>query len=59
MTLPTQQQPRLRFPDQRNIASCLFNLILEISRTREELERSWEAIAKDIEIQDQREVLQR
>jgi hypothetical protein len=59
MTLPTRQQPNLRFPDQRSIASCLFYFILETSRTREELERSWEAIAHDIEIQDQREALQR
>jgi hypothetical protein len=59
MTLPTRQQPGFRFPDQTNIASCLFDFILETPHNREELERSWEAIARDIEIQDQRESLQR
>jgi len=36
-----------------------FYLILETVCTREELERSWETISHDIEIQEQRESLQR
>jgi hypothetical protein len=59
MTFPTQKQPGLIFYDQRNIISCLFDFILEIACTREALERYWEAIARDIEIQDQRESLHR
>jgi len=58
MTLPTPEQPNLRFhlPDQ---TSKPFFFIPETTRTREELERSWEIIAQDIEIQEQREVVQR
>jgi len=61
MTLPTPQQPNIRFhfPDQRSITSCLFDLILETVVSHEELECSWEIIARDIEIQEQREVIQR
>jgi len=59
MTLPTRQQPNLRFLDQRSTVSCVFNFILETTHTHEELERSWEIIAHNIEIQDHREALQR
>jgi hypothetical protein len=57
LTLPTRKQLALIFPNQINIASCLFVLIIETSRTQEDLENSWKSIARDIEIQDQREAL--
>jgi hypothetical protein len=61
MTFPTPQQPNIRFhiPDQRNITSSLFDFVLETTLTREELERSWEVISCDIEIQEKREAIQR
>jgi hypothetical protein len=61
MTFPTPQQPNIRFhlPDQRSITSGLFDFVLETTLTHEELERSWEVIAHDIEIQEQREAIQR
>jgi hypothetical protein len=61
MTLPTPQQPNIRFhlPNQRSITSGLFDFVLETAPTHEELERSWEVITHDIEIQEKRESIQR
>ena len=61
MTLPTPQQPNIRFNfrDQRSITSCMFDLILETSLSHEQLEHSWEVIARDIEIQEKREAIQK
>jgi hypothetical protein len=56
MTFPTPQQPNLGFyfPIQESIASSLFDFIAETVVSREQLEHSWEVIAHDIEIQEQR-----
>jgi len=59
MNLPTRQQPSFIFLDQSNISSCLFYFIPKTVHNGEELKRSWEDIVRDIEIQDQRESLQR
>jgi hypothetical protein len=56
MTLPTLQQPNIRFclPEQRSISLGPFDFVLETNLTCEELECSWEVIIRDIEIQEQR-----
>ena len=48
-------QPNIfpNFNNQNNISSGLFNLALETTNTREEIERSWAAISRDIEIVDE------
>ena len=41
------------FGTQISISSQLFNLVLNTTRTREEFERAWEALAQQEEITDQ------
>ena len=55
MTIPQQIQPNLPngFGTQISISSQLFNLVLNTTRTREEFERAWEALAQQEEIIDQ------
>jgi hypothetical protein len=63
MAIPTCIQPNLaqRIKDQNNISHSLFNVILNIVKTREELERSWFSISNDIDLVDaqEREILGR
>jgi hypothetical protein len=61
MTVPNGRQPNIEpgLQDQTSIALNLFNTILQTARNRTELERSWEAVERDIAIQDQREERQR
>ena len=61
MKVPNGRQPNVEpgLQDQTSIALNLFNTILQTARNRTELERSWEAIERDITIQDQREERQR
>ena len=55
MTLPQQIQQKLPngFGTQISIYSQLFNLVLNTARTRQELERAWEALAEHEELVDQ------
>jgi len=55
MTIPQRIQPNLPnvFGTQISISSQLFNLVLNTAKTREELERAWEALAQQEEITDQ------
>ena len=55
MTIPQWIQPNLPnvFGTQISISSQLFNLVLNTAKTREELERAWEALAQQEEISDQ------
>ena len=57
MTVPNVRQPNvdIGLRDQTSIALNLFNTILQTARNRTELEQSWEAIERDITIQEQRE----
>jgi len=61
MTVPNVRQPNVDpcLQDQTSIALNLFNTILQTARNRTELEKSWEAIERDITIQEQREERQR
>ena len=61
MTVPNGRQPNVEpdLQDQTSIALNLFNTILQTATNRTELERSWEAIERDITIQEQREERQR
>ena len=61
MTVPTATQPNIQpgISDQTHIALNLFDMILITANTREELERSWAAIERDIAIQEQLEARQR
>ena len=58
MTVPAAVQPNIEpeLANQTHIASNLFDLILQTTNNREELERSWEAIERDIAAQEQLEV---
>ena len=54
MTMPALRQPNVE-PDLSNqtiIALNLFNTILQRTNNRVELERSWEAIERDISIHE-------
>jgi hypothetical protein len=55
MTVPVAVQPNIDpgLANQTHIASNLFDLILRTANNREELERSWAAIERDIAIQEQ------
>ena len=55
MTLLQQIQPNFpsRFGTQNFISLQLFNLVLNTARTRQELERDWEALAQHEELVDQ------
>ena len=57
MTIPNGRQPNIvpGLQDQTSIALNLFNTILQTATNIIELERSWEAIERDITIQEQRE----
>jgi hypothetical protein len=57
MTVPTTNQPNIQpgISDQTHIVLNLFDTILRTANTREELERSWAAIERDIAIQEQLE----
>ena len=61
MTVPTVRQPNIEpvLSDQTHIALNLFDTILKTTTTRVELERSWAAIERDINIQEQLEARQR
>ena len=61
MTVPAAVQPNIEpgLVNQTHIASNLFDLILWTANNREELERSWAAIERDIVIQEQLEARQR
>ena len=61
MTVPNARQPNVEpgLQDQNSIALNLFNIILQTTTNRTELERSWAAIERDITIQEQREARQR
>lgn len=52
MGCPNPVQPELEnnLQNQINITQNLFNTILATVRTREELERSWLAISRDIDL---------
>ena len=55
MTIPITRQPNIEpdLSDQMRIVLNLFNTILQTTNTRVELERSWNAIERDISIQEQ------
>ena len=57
MIAPNRRQPNVEpgLQDQTSIALNLFNTILQTATNRIELERSWAAIERDINIQEQRE----
>ena len=57
MTVPAVVQPNIEpgLANQTHIASNLFDIILQTANNREELERSWVAIERDIVIQEQLE----
>ena len=61
MTVPSGRQPNVEpgLQDQTSIALNLFNTILQTTTNRVELERSWVAIERDINIQEQQEERQR
>ena len=55
MTVPVTRQPNKEpgLSDQASIVLNLFNTILQTTNTWVELERSWDAIERDISIQEQ------
>jgi hypothetical protein len=55
MTVPNNRQPNIEpgFQDQTSIALNLFNTILQTTTNQAELKRSWDAIERDINIQEQ------
>ena len=61
MTIPIERQPNIEpdLLDQTNITLNLFNTILQIDDNRVVLECSWEAIERDINIQENWEFRQR
>jgi hypothetical protein len=61
MTILVTRQPNIGnvLDDQTNITLTLFNIILETTSTRVELELSWELIERDINICDHWESKQR
>ena len=61
MTVPNNRHPNIEpgLQDQTIIALNLFNTILQTTTNRVELERSWDAIERDINIQEQWEARQR
>jgi hypothetical protein len=60
MTVPVTRQPNIQLglSDQTHIALNLFDIIIKTTTTRVELERSWAAIERDINIQEQLEARQ-
>jgi hypothetical protein len=61
MTVPVAVQPNIDpgLANQTHIASNLFNLILQTAHNREELERSWTAIERDITTREHLEARRR
>jgi hypothetical protein len=61
MTVPIARQPNIEpsLSDQTHITLNLFDTILKTTNTRVELEHSWAAIERDINIQEQLEARQR
>ena len=61
MTVPAAVQPNIEpgLSNQTHIASNLFDIILKTANNREELERSWAAIERDIATQEQLEARRR
>jgi hypothetical protein len=61
MTVPVVRQPNIEpgLSDQTSITLNLFDTILKTAITRTELERSWAAIERDINIQEYLEARQR
>jgi hypothetical protein len=61
MTVPAAVQPNIEpgLANQTHIASNLLDLILRTTNNREELERSWAAIERDIAIKEQLEARRR
>jgi hypothetical protein len=57
MTLPQANQPQLEIGlnNQRSILHQLYNIVITTTRTREELERSWETLVQE----EEREILRR
>jgi hypothetical protein len=54
MTVPVVRQPNIEpgLTDQTHIALNLLDTILKMTNTRVELEHSWDAIERDINIQE-------
>jgi len=61
MTVPNNRQPNVEpgLQDQTSIALNLFNTIMQTATNWVELKRSWVAIERNINIQEQREARQR
>jgi hypothetical protein len=61
MNIPSVHQPNIGqgLYDQTNISLTLFKTILETSRSRAEINQSWEVISQDIKIREQWEAQQR
>jgi hypothetical protein len=61
MTVPVTRKPNIepRLLYQTHITLNLFDTILKTTTTQVELERSWETIEQDINIQEQLEARQR
>ena len=61
MTVPNNRQPNIEpgLQDQTSISLNLFNTILQTTTNWVELEGSWVAIERDINIQEQWEARQR
>jgi hypothetical protein len=61
MTVPAAVQPNIvpGLLNQTHIASNLFDLILQTANNREELERSWTAVERDIVAQEHLEARRR
>jgi hypothetical protein len=57
MTVPVARQPNIEpsLSDQTNLSLNLFDTIMKTATTRDELEHSWAAIERDINIQEQLE----
>jgi hypothetical protein len=61
MTVPNNRQPNIEpgFQDQTSVALNLFNTILQTTTNQVELQCSWVAIERDMNIQEQWESRQR
>lgn len=58
MAIPAQTQPNLArgFSNQTSISTSLCNFMLDIANIREEIERSWLDISRDIDIVNPQEI---
>jgi hypothetical protein len=61
MKVPSTRHPNIEngFKDQTSIALTLFNIILETTSTRSELEHYWEVVEQDISIREHWEARKR